>query len=89
MQTHSGTEIDRTAPIEDIEQRLDVIIRMYGEPELINVRNKAKELAHKLGMSKEFEKLDSIFKQLLPLENLKSHASHENKPVKGRFKRRI
>lgn len=48
-----------------IEGKLEQIIRVNGEDEINNVRDKAKEIAGELKMEKEFERLDKIISALL------------------------
>lgn len=63
---------------------------MKGEHELMNIRVKAEELTHKLGIHKEFEKLNVFFTQLLgpkKFENMKS--SQAENGTKRKFKRRF
>ena len=48
-----------------IEDKLEQIIRINGEEELNNVRDRAREIATELSMEKEFEKLNKIISALL------------------------
>ncbi len=48
-----------------IEDKLEQIIRINGEEELNNVRDRAREIAPELKMEKEFEKLNRIISALL------------------------
>lgn len=52
-------------PITKIEDKLEQIIRINGEKELNNIRDRARELAPELKMEKEFEKLNKIISALL------------------------
>lgn len=48
-----------------IENKLEQIIRVNGEEELNNIRDRAREIAPELKMEKEFEKLNKIISALL------------------------
>ncbi len=52
-------------PITAIESKLEQIIRVNGEEELNNIRDRASEIAPELKMEKEFEKLNKIISALL------------------------
>jgi hypothetical protein len=52
-------------PITKIEDKLEQIIRVNGEEELNNIRDRAREIAPELKMEKEFEKLNKIISALL------------------------
>jgi hypothetical protein len=52
-------------PITTIENKLEQIIRVNGEEELNNIRDRAREIAPELKMEKEFEKLSKIISALL------------------------
>jgi Fic family protein/uncharacterized protein (UPF0335 family) len=65
----------KTLAYPQIEEKLEKIIRVNGEKELHQVRDKAREIAEKLGMGKEFKKLNKIISALLttrPSSDLKS-----------------
>tara|TARA_R110002049_G_scaffold80663_7_gene205244 strand:- start:1810 stop:3288 length:1479 start_codon:yes stop_codon:yes gene_type:complete len=65
----------KTLAYPQIEEKLEKIIRVNGEKELNEVRDKAREIAEKLGMKKEFKKLNRIISALLttrPSSDLKS-----------------
>ena len=66
----SGPESKTLTPPE-IEDRLEKVIRVKGEGGLNELRDKAKEIAAKLSMEKEFEKLNKLISALL--------ASHPSK----------
>ncbi len=55
----------KTLTYPEIEDRLEQIIRVNGEDELNKVRDRAREIAEKLGMQREFEKLNKIISALL------------------------
>lgn len=59
----SGSSKCLTLP--QIEDKLEQIIRVNGEEELNNVRDRAREIAPELKMEKEFEKLNRIISALL------------------------
>jgi meiotically up-regulated gene 157 (Mug157) protein len=48
-----------------IENKLEQIIRVNGEEELNNIRDRAREIAPELKMEKEFERLNKIIGALL------------------------
>ena len=52
-------------PITKIEDKLEQIIRVNGEEELNNIRDRAREIAPELKMEKEFERLNKIISALL------------------------
>ncbi len=52
-------------PITIIESKLEQIIRVNGEEELNNIRDRAREIASDLKMEKEFERLNIIISALL------------------------
>jgi len=52
-------------PITTIENKLEHIIRINGEEELNNIRDKAREIAPELKMEREFERLNKIISALL------------------------
>ena len=52
-------------PATTIENKLEQIIRVNGEDELNNLRDRASEIATELGMEKEFERLNKIISSLL------------------------
>jgi hypothetical protein len=55
----------RTVPIEDVEQRLEQILRVDGEAGLNQLRDRAKEIARELGWERELERLDALIGALL------------------------
>lgn len=66
LQTSRKTGPDsKTLSYPEIEERLEQIVRVNGESELNNVRDRARELSLELDMKKEFEKLDKIISALL------------------------
>jgi len=61
--------------LDEVEERLEQIIRVNGEEALNRVRDRAKAISIELGMKKEFEKLDKLISALLathPSDILKS-----------------
>lgn len=61
----------KTLSYPEIEERLEQIVRVNGENELNNVRDRARELSIELDMKKEFEKLDKIISALLTTHSSK------------------
>jgi len=49
----------------EIEEKLEQIIRVYGEEEINNVRDRARAIAEELKMEKEFERLNKLISALL------------------------
>jgi Fic family protein len=65
----------KTLAFPQIEEKLEKIIRVNGEEELNQVRDRARDISKELGMEKEFGKLNKIISALLttrPAKNLKS-----------------
>jgi len=50
----------RILPIEDLEQRLEQILHVEGEPALNQLRDRARQIADELGWKREFERLDDL-----------------------------
>jgi len=59
-----GTQ-SKTLTIPEIEEKLENIIRVKGEPGLNELRDKAKKIADELNMKSEFEKLNKLISALL------------------------
>lgn len=55
----------KTLPIEEVETRLDKIIRIWGEEEIQKLRDQARRVASRLNMNVEFEYLDKVIGALL------------------------
>lgn len=55
----------KTLTIPEIEEKLEQIVRINGEDELNKVRDRARSVAKKLGMEKEFETLNSLISAIL------------------------
>jgi len=55
----------KTLTLPEIEDRLEKVIRVNGEAGLNELRDKAKEIAERLSMGKEFEKLNKLISALL------------------------
>lgn len=55
----------KTLPHEEIEKRLEEIIRVHGEPGLNKLRDRAREISVELGYTREFAKLNKIISALL------------------------
>lgn len=56
-------------PVTSLEEKLDLVIRVNGEEELNNIRDRAREIAPGLKMEKEFDKLSRIISALLSTHN--------------------
>ena len=55
----------KTIPLAQLEERLEQVIRVKGEAGLNELRDKTMGIAEKLGMQKEFEKLNKLISALL------------------------
>ena len=55
----------KTIPLPELEDRLEQVIRVKGEAGLNELRDNARIIAEKLGMLKEFEKLNKLISALL------------------------
>ncbi len=67
--------ISKTITLPEIETKLEQIVQVKGEERLNQFRDKAREIADKLGMQSEFEKLNRLISALLttkPSKILKS-----------------
>jgi len=60
----TGTE-SKTISISELENKLEKIAQVKGEEGLNQIRDNAKVIAEKLGMQKEFEKLNKLISALL------------------------
>ncbi len=65
LRRDSRTSSARTLPIEDIERRLEQLLRDGGAGELNRVRDRAREIAGELGWRAEYERLDAAIGALL------------------------
>ena len=76
LQTSRQTGADsKTLTYPQLEEKLEKIVRINGEAELNELRDRARDLSKELGMEKEFEKLNKIISALLatrPANTLKS-----------------
>lgn len=61
----------KTLTYPEIEERLEQIVRVHGEDELNDVRDRAREISLELEMPKEFEKLERIISALLTTNSSK------------------
>ncbi|MFB9843982.1 Fic family protein [Mucilaginibacter ginsenosidivorans] len=65
LQTSRGAEPPKTLTREQIEQRLETLIRSRGEEGLNELRDRARSIADELDMQKEFIKLNTLISALL------------------------
>ena len=65
QRSRSRGSASKTLPKQDIEARLDQIIRIHGEDKLNELRDKARRAAAELGMEAEFEALNKMMGALL------------------------
>lgn len=61
----------KTLTLSEIEDRLEKVIRVKGEAGLNELRDRAREIAERLSMEKEFEKLNKLISALLTTHPLK------------------
>ncbi len=54
-----------------LEQRLDQIVRIHGEEELYQIRDRARQIADSLGMTREYRLLDKIIGAILSTHSSK------------------
>lgn len=60
-----GNSIPRTLSREEIEERLDRLLRQGGDSAINKIRDEARRIAPRLGLEKEFQKLDELIGSLL------------------------
>jgi hypothetical protein len=65
QQTRKEKEESKTLPREQLEEKLESLIRIKGESGLNELRDRARQLAPLLEMEKEFEQLNKIISALL------------------------
>ncbi len=66
LQTTRNTgPTSKCLPLPEVEEKLEQVIRVNGEPEINNLRDAAKKIATKLRMQKELEGLNRIISTLL------------------------
>lgn len=63
--TRKGPGESKALPLLHLEERLEAIIRARGEEGLNKLRDEAKEISSRLGMKKEFKKLNQLISDLL------------------------
>ncbi len=56
--------VARTLSVREIEERLDEILRQSGEPAIQRLRDNARLVANQLGMTNEFQNLDTLIGSL-------------------------
>jgi fido (protein-threonine AMPylation protein) len=65
QESRKSKSIPKTLPIEEIEVKLELLLKVRNENELNQLRDRARTIAPQLGMGKEFKKLDEIIGALL------------------------
>jgi hypothetical protein len=65
QESRKSGEESKALSRKDVEDRLEVIVRVRGENSLNEIRIKARQLAPLLNMEKEFKKLDQLISNLL------------------------
>jgi Fic family protein len=71
QQSKKSGPVSKCLTVPEIEEKLEQIIRINGEEEVNNVRDKAKVIAVQLNMQKEYERLDKIISALLSTHSSK------------------
>jgi hypothetical protein len=61
----SRTSTERTVPREELERRLEDMLRTGGDEELSRIRDRAREIAKQFGWHAEFDRLDAAIGALL------------------------
>ena len=59
----------KTLTIPEIEEKLEQIVRINGEDELNNVRDRTRDIAKKLGMERQFATLNTLISALLTTQD--------------------
>lgn len=60
-----GGRLARTLSSEELEERLDTLLRRQGQEALNNLRDEARSIAPKLGLENEFEKFNDLIGTLI------------------------
>ena len=76
--------IARTLSTEEIENRLDALLRQQGDDALNRLRDQARAIAPGLGLEKEFGQLDAVIGTLLGTRDAKVESSVGQARVAGR-----
>jgi len=71
QESRKENEASKTLPRQQIEEKLEGIIRIKRENGLNELRDKARQIAPVLGMEKEFEKLNQVISALLNTKSSK------------------
>ncbi len=69
--TRNSGATSKCLTLPEIEEKLEQVIRVNGEPEINSLRDAAKKIATKLGMQKEFAGLNKIISALLTTQSSK------------------
>lgn len=70
-----GGRMPRTLPREDIEERLDAMLRGQGEAALNRLRDDARAIARALDLEEEFQGLDKLIGALLGTREMKAKST--------------
>ena len=65
QQTRKAETVSKTLSQKEIEEKLELFLKIRSEVSLNQLRDKAREIAQKINMQKEFEKLNTIIGALL------------------------
>lgn len=79
-----GERLPRTLPRDEIESRLDALIRQQGEDALNRLRDEARTIASELGLEDEFEKLDDLIGTLLGTRDAETQSPVAKARVAGK-----
>lgn len=74
-----GKSLAKSLPKQEIERRLEQLIRIYGEDELNKLRDQAKKIADSLKMQSEYKKLNSLIGAILGTHDQKLLSSSSAK----------
>jgi hypothetical protein len=75
QETRKSSQESKSLPITDLEEKLDAIARARGESGLNSLRDTAKTISSKLGMTEEFKKLNLLISAILATGNSKKLTS--------------
>lgn len=65
QETRKTADVPKTLSLKEVEEKLEMILRIQNEDALNSLRDTARTIAPELGMKKEFKKLDKIIGALL------------------------
>jgi hypothetical protein len=65
QESRSSASVSKTLSLKEVEEKLELVLKIRNEKELNNIRDRAKTIAPLLEMERAFEKLDRIIGALL------------------------